>query len=151
MGSKKKDYVSNIAQPGSKGHRILLKHIFPMWMLLKNKKASEDSEVIDLVLPISLMLEFTSCANCYFSRSMLKSKFLNSLCLFVNRVNKNWQELYWKSPAGNLVWTHSACLCNNKTSLPSRKECIWNRTVFSALAHAQGTLTCGVKGIINAC
>lgn len=51
-------------------------------------KASKHSEVFDLVLPTFLMLAFTSCANCYFSRSMPKSKFLNSVCLLVNRVNK---------------------------------------------------------------
>ena len=48
-------------------------------------KASKHSEGIDLVLLTSQMLAFTSCANCYFSRSMLKSKFLNLVCLFVNR------------------------------------------------------------------
>lgn len=49
MGSKKKDYVSNIAQPGSKGHRILLKHI--LWMQLKNKRLQKIQRSLTLSCP----------------------------------------------------------------------------------------------------
>lgn len=131
----------------SKGHRTTKARLLPGMSAVEKWKASRCSEVTDLVLSISLMLAFISGANWYFSRSMPKSIFLNSACLFVNKEStQSGGEPHHKSRASNPMRTNSACGYNQERIGPWR-EGIWNAAQcfqpgWNARSHSSLTIGC---------